>query len=80
MFNLTQQELITLLIEAIVQGVLWGLTFYFIRKGMNKRNFVEDSEKKREAFYWDGIYGGFSAFCLVIAKKLVLKNLSPLMR
>ena len=68
MLGLTQQEFVQLLIDAIIHGVMWGLTFYFIRKGLNERNFVENPDAKRQAFYFDAMYGGVAAFAMVILK------------
>lgn len=67
-----REEITSLLIEAVIHGILWGLTFYYIRKRLNKRNFRENPKEKRLNFYWDGLYGGFAAFCMVIAKKVIL--------
>lgn len=68
MLGLTQQEFVQLLIDAIINGIMWGLTFYYIRKGLNKRNFNENPAVKRKAFYYDAIYGGLAAFAIVILK------------
>jgi hypothetical protein len=69
---MSNKELNILLIKAIVFGVIWGLTFYCIRKGLNPRNFVKDAEAKRESFYWDAVYGGLAAAVAVVAKDLAM--------
>jgi len=55
-------------------GVVWGVMFYFVRKGLNKRNFAENPEKKREAFYWDAMYGALAAGLSVIVKEFINKT------
>ena len=63
-----------LLIKAVIMGVVWGVMFYFVRKGLNKRNFAENPEKKREAFYWDAMYGALAAGLSVIVKEFINKT------
>ena len=65
-----------LLIQAVIAGIIWGVMFYFIRKGMNKRNFAADPEKKRADFFYDSIYGGIAAALTVIVKEVVGMYLS----
>ena len=77
--GLDQEETKKLLMQAVIQGILWAVTFYFIRKSMNKNNFtgnVEEDAKKREAFKWDAIYGGFAASALVISKYFIKNALA----
>ena len=64
-------------IQSIFVGILWGLTFYFIRKRLNYRNFQEDAEKTKEMFWWDGIYGGLAAAVAFSFKALVLGFVDP---
>jgi hypothetical protein len=79
MLALNDQQLVQLLVQAIVFGVIWGLAFYYIRKGLNKRNFTENAEAKREAFKWDAIYGGLATAVSVIAKKFVWETIQPML-
>jgi hypothetical protein len=61
-----------LILEALIAGVIWAVAFIYIRKGLNARNFnVDDPNKKRLDFFYDGIYGGIAAFIAVIAKKYI---------
>ena len=67
---LTQHK--TLFIEALVRAIVWSIAFIYIRKGLNKQNFIENPDKKRQVIMWDGIYGGFAAFIAVIANKIII--------
>ena len=73
------QDTKILLIEALISGIIWTIMFYYIRKGLNKRNFlIDDPNKKRMDFWYDAMYGGLAAFLALIAKKLVtpqIKNI-----
>jgi len=70
------QQFKNLLIDAFIQGILWAIMFYFVRKGLNKRNFIENPEKKRVDFFWDAVYGGLAMSCLTIAKKYIVKQVN----
>ena len=64
-FGLTEDEMKKLLIQSLIKGIMWAAMFFFIRKGMNKRNFTgtpEENMMKKESFKWDAIYGGAAAF------------------
>ncbi len=78
MLGLSNQEMTKLLVQAVVFGVIWAVMFFFVRKGMNKRNFVTDPEAKRESFKWDAIYGGLAAFLSVIVKQFASKYVDRL--
>lgn len=62
----------TLLIEAVIAGIIWAVMFYYVRKGLNKRNFMGPMpDEKKLDFWYDGLYGGLAALLSVIAKKFV---------
>lgn len=44
----------------VIKGVLWGFTYYFIRRGLNPE--VEDVEKYKQ----DAIYGSLAALISAI--------------
>jgi len=81
MFNLdiSANRIRKMALEALVSGVLWGLLFYFVRKRLNKRNFVQDAENKKISFYWDGVYGGLAAALMVITKSFVMEFTSNIL-
>ena len=62
--------------EAVITAILWGVIFYYIRKGLNKKNFIVDADKKRKEFYREAIYGGIAAGVMVIAKKYIMQKLN----
>lgn len=83
MLNLTNKEIVTLLIEAITHAICWSLFFYYIRKGWNDGNFGEkrkmilhghlEGKAAPQGFKKDALYGGIAAFFLVIFRTLSRK-------
>lgn len=51
-----------LLMGFVIKALLWGLTYYFIRRRLNPEN-----EGKVEKFQNDAIYGSIAAFISGIA-------------
>ena len=78
MFGFTQKETKVIVIESIINGIIWAICFYYIRKGLNKRNFNVDPEKKRKAFWYDAAFGGIAATSSFILKKIINFYLRPL--
>ena len=62
------RNFVRILLEAILMGVLWGVMFYVIRKGLNTRNWKGNLEEKKLDFYWDAVYGGLAAGLSIILK------------
>jgi hypothetical protein len=71
----TDVEWKRLIVRAIIGGIIWGLGFYYIRKGLNKRNFREKPEKKKTDFYWDAVYGSVAAFIIIIIRRIIIESL-----
>ncbi|KAL7530150.1 hypothetical protein ACHAWF_003268 [Thalassiosira exigua] len=68
----TPKKLWTVVYEALVTAVCWGISYMFIRRGLNpntRQNFVHK--------YWkDAVYGSLAGFNAAFMKA-VLKNLVP---
>jgi len=68
----TPKKLWTVVYEALVSAVCWGISYLFIRRGLNpntRQNFVHK--------YWkDAVYGSLAGFNAAFLKA-VLKNLVP---
>lgn len=68
----TPKKLWTVVYEALVTAVCWGISYLFIRRGLNpntRQNFVHK--------YWkDAVYGSLAGFNAAFLKA-VLKNLVP---
>ena len=68
----TPKKLWTVVYEALVTAVCWGISYLFIRRGLNpntRQNFVHK--------YWkDAVYGSLAGFNAAFMKA-VLKNLVP---
>lgn len=68
----TPKKLWTVVYEAFVSAVCWGISYLFIRRGLNpntRQNFVHN--------YWkDAVYGSLAGFNAAFLKA-VLKNLVP---
>lgn len=68
----TPKKLWTVVYEALVTAVCWGISYIFIRRGLNpntRRNFIQH--------YWkDAVYGSLAGFNAAFMKA-VLKNLIP---
>lgn len=85
MFNLSQREILVLLIEALTHAISWGLMTYYVRKGLNKKNFGETragvlkshlaGEANQQSYYLDSYYGSIAAFFLVVVRTLARKFL-----
>lgn len=74
------KEIRNMLLEAFIVGVIWAVMFYYIRKGLNKRNFMVDNpNERREDFKWDAIYGGLAAAFATIVKKMSNNVLAKLL-
>lgn len=73
--GLTNNELAIVVIKSILSGVLWGLSFFYIRKGLNWRLFLEDRNKSRKTYKWDAIYGGLAIGIMMLFSGLVMKNI-----
>ncbi len=52
---------LSLLIKAIISGIVWWFTFVYIRKYFNPEN-----KRNVEKYKLDGIYGGFASFFSVL--------------
>jgi len=68
----TPKKLWTVVYEALVSAVCWGISYLFIRRGLNpntRQNFVHK--------YWkDAVYGSLAGFNAAFLKA-ILKNLVP---
>ena len=68
----TPKKLWTVVYEALVTAVCWGMSYLFIRRGLNpntRQNFIQ--------IYWkDAVYGSLAGFNAAFMKA-VLKNLIP---
>jgi len=68
----TPKKLWTVVYEALVTAVCWGMSYLFIRRGLNpntRQNFIQQ--------YWkDAVYGSLAGFNAAFMKA-VLKNLIP---
>jgi hypothetical protein len=69
------------LIKTLAIGIVWALTFYWVRKALNKSNFGElrkaSTEKlllgeaQRSNFFNDAMYGGIAASVAFISNKVI---------
>jgi hypothetical protein len=61
---------IKILIYSVIVGIMWGVTYYYLRRLPNpnlslldaKGNLRQDAytKKKLEEYYYDAAYGGFA--------------------
>jgi uncharacterized membrane-anchored protein len=59
-----------LLMNAIVSGIVWYITYLYIRRYLNPEN-----NKNISKWSNDAIYGALASFASVIAKDIITKNL-----
>jgi formate/nitrite transporter FocA (FNT family) len=78
--GLTNNELAIVVIKSILSGVLWGLSFFYIRKGLNWRLFLEDRNKSRKTYKWDAIYGGLAIGIMMLFQLLIHHRLETFFR
>lgn len=55
----------------VFQGLVWGIVYYFIRRGLNPE--VEDLQKYKK----DALYGGLSAFISAVIMWYVRRYVVP---
>jgi hypothetical protein len=68
----TPKKLWTVVYEALVSAVCWGLSYIFIRRGLNPNT----REKFIQKYWKDAVYGSLAGFNAAFLKA-VLKNLVP---
>jgi len=68
----TPKKLWTVVYEALVTAVCWGLSYLFIRRGLNPNT----REKFIQKYWKDAVYGSLAGFNAAFMKA-VLKNLVP---
>jgi hypothetical protein len=74
-------QMVTLLMQALIAGLVWGLAFYFVRKGLNKSNFTGDAETdalKTASLKREAVFGALAAFVTVFAKHFVTSTITPI--
>lgn len=75
------RDIKTVLFKGIIQGLVWGVLYYYIRKGLNPSNYYEKRKAIEERqqigkgdksdFLGDAIYGGLAAIFIYIAVKML---------
>ena len=80
------ESLIRIILLAAIHGVIWGLFYYYVRKGWNSANYYEKRKKileiqlkgegTKKEFYGDAIYGALATFFVYILRKLI-KRMVP---
>lgn len=83
MFNLTQKQVIVLLIESFLAGFVWFLFTLYIRRGMNPGATGEKLQGVMEnrltgksnvsTWFNDSMYGGIATGCMFFVRFLVMK-------
>lgn len=75
MLGFSERDMKLLIMESVIAGIVWAIIFYFVRKGLNRRNFEEDPEKKKTSFWYDAVFGGIGAFTARIVKQITFSKL-----
>lgn len=55
-----------IIIESVIQGLLWAFTYYYIRRGLNP-----ETKNKLKTFRNDTIYGGVAMAAMVFLRKYI---------
>lgn len=78
-------NVLVIILKGLVHGLLWGLFYYYMRKGWNPANFGQHRqiiERRQEAgygskddFFGDAFYGGLAAVFIYTLDKIAYRFL-----
>jgi hypothetical protein len=70
-----------LIVEGIIHGVIWGLIYYYVRKGWNVANYYDKRKEiairqmrgqgTKTDFYGDAIYGAIATTFVYVLSKVI---------